>query len=174
MYLAAPFLIKLLYTAEFLNSFLILKIALFSVIIKAIVFPIGYIVLVKGNKKLFFKQALLGDILNLVFSIAFYHFFGLFGLGLATFLNMIVFGVYIYNMVNKHYEFHFFASVKKLILINSSIGIIAVIVIYSFQQFYIYGIIALLFVISLFYSLKELNKRMNLKRFISEKINRRK
>ena len=174
MYLAAPFLINLFYTTEFSNSFLILKIALFSVILKAIVFPIGYIVLVKGNKSLFFKQALLGDVLNLIFSIVLYHFFGLFGLGLATVLNLIVFGMYIYNMVHKHYDFSFFSEGKRLMLINLFIGVVAIAIIYSFEQIYVYIFISILFIISALYSLKELNKRIDLKHFLTEKISRRK
>ena len=174
MYIIAPFLIKLFYTAEFSSSFLILKMALFSVILKAVVFPIGYIVLVKGNKKLFFKQALFGDIVNLILSIVLYHFFGLFGLGLAAVLNGVFFGIYIYLMVNKHYNFNFFSEGKRLVLINLFIGLVAIAIVYSFEQFYMYIFISILFIISALYSLKELNKRINLKHFISEKINRRK
>jgi O-antigen/teichoic acid export membrane protein len=174
LYLSAPFLIKLLYTHEFSSSFLILKMALFSVILKAVIFPLGYIVLVKGNKKLFFKQALFSDILNLFFSIIFYHFWGLFGLGIAYVLNYIFYGIYIYTTVNKNYGFYFSKSCQKLILSNLMIGILAVVVIYSFQQFYIYVFISILFLFSILYSYKELNERLNLKEFIIEKMNRKK
>ena len=152
----------------------ILKMALFSVILKAVVFPIGYIVLVKGNKKLFFKQALFGDIVNLILSIVLYHFFGLFGLGLAAVFNGVLFGIYIYLMVNKHYNFNFFSEGKRLVLINLFIGLVAIAIVYSFEQFYIYIFISILFIISALYSLKELNKRIDLRQFISDKINRRK
>jgi O-antigen/teichoic acid export membrane protein len=174
LYLTAPFLIRLLYTHEFLNSFLILKLALFSIILKAIIFPLGYIVLVKGNKKLFFKQALFGDMLNLIFSIVLYHFWGLLGLGLAYVLNYAIYGIYIYQMVNKQYGFYFFKSCQKLIITNLIIGILAVVIIYNFQQLYIYILISILFVISFLYSLNELNQRLNLKEFIIEKFKRNK
>jgi O-antigen/teichoic acid export membrane protein len=174
LYLSAPFLIKLLYTHEFSSSFLILKIALFSVILKAIIFPLGYIVLVKGNKKLFFKQALFSDLLNLIFSIVFYYIWGLFGLGIAYVFNYVFFGLYIYSVVNKQYGFNFLKSCQKLIKINLIIGILAVVIIYSFQQYYVYGFISILFVVSMLYSLKELNQRLNLKEFINEKMNRKK
>ena len=39
LYITGPFLIEILYSKSFLDSFIILKVALFSVILKAIVFP---------------------------------------------------------------------------------------------------------------------------------------
>jgi O-antigen/teichoic acid export membrane protein len=148
--------------------------ALFSIIMKAIIFPLGYIVLVKGNKKNFFKQALLGDLLNLTFSVFLFQIWGLFGLGIAYVLNYFFYGLYIYNMVNKQYGFYFFRSCQKLIIANLIIGILAVVIIYNFQQLYIYILISTLSLFSILYSLKELNQRINLKEFIIEKMNRNK
>ena len=148
LYLTAPFLIELLYSKEFLNSFLILKFALFSVILKAILFPLGYIILVKGDKKLFFKQALLSDLLNLVLSIVLYNYFHLAGLGMAYVINYLLYGIYIYKIINKEYEFTFLIECKKLIVVNIVLGIIAVIINFTFQGFLLYGLLLLLIVIS--------------------------
>ena len=112
LYLAGPLFIQLLYSKAFLNSFLILKIALFSVILKSVIFPLGYIVLAKGDKKLFFKQALLSDSLNLFFSIVLYKYYGLIGLGVAYVLNYAIYGVYIYYVTNKYYDFASYAMDK--------------------------------------------------------------
>jgi O-antigen/teichoic acid export membrane protein len=173
LYLAAPFLIKLLYTKEFLSTFLILKIALFSVILKAVIFPLGYIVLVKGNKKLFFKQALFSDLLNLIFSIVLYKYYGLLGLGMAFFLNYAIYAVYVYNMVNRHYGFSFMESCKKLIAVSLIFGIAAIVIIYSFEQLYAYLLISVLLLISVFYSYAEMNKRINIKELLQRKIFRK-
>jgi O-antigen/teichoic acid export membrane protein len=169
MYVVAPIIIKLFYTAAFSASFVILKMALFSVILKAVVFPIGYIILVKGNKLLFFKQALIGDVLNLIFSIALYRYFGLFGLGLATVLNLVFFGIYIYVIVNKNYDFCFFKKSKKLIATNLFFGLFAIIIIYYFQLLYMYFLISILFIISLLYSFKQLNNRIDITGIVKEK-----
>jgi O-antigen/teichoic acid export membrane protein len=173
LYLAAPFLIRLLYTKEFLSTFLILKIALFSVILKAVIFPLGYIVLVKGNKKLFFKQALFSDMLNLIFSIGLYKYYGLLGLGIAFFLNYAIYAVYVYDMVKRHYGFSFIESCRKLIAVSLIFGFLAIVVIYSFEQLYVYILISLLFLISMFYSYSEMNKRINIKELLDKKIFRR-
>lgn len=173
LYFFAPYLIQILYSKAFLNSFIILKMALFSVILKAVIFPLGYIVLVKGDRKLFFKQALLSDFLNLFFSIILYHYCNLIGLGIAYILNYVVYGMYIYYVIHKEYRFHFDYQCKKLIAINSSIGVLAIVIIYGFDGLYFHVLISILFLISLAYSLIEMNKRINVKQFIQSKINKR-
>lgn len=170
LYLAAPVLIQFLYTKEFLSTFIILKIALFSVILKAVIFPLGYIVLVKGDKKLFFKQALFSDFLNLIFSIVLYKYYGLLGLGLAFLLNYAIYAVYVYRMVNRHYGFSFIESCRKLIVMSVIFGTLAIVIVYSFEQLHVYILISVLFLISLFYSYKELNQRINIKELIHKKL----
>lgn len=170
LYLMSPFLIELLYTKEFSSTFLILKIALFSVILKAVIFPLGYIVLVKGNKRLFFKQALFSDFLNLALSIILYKYYGLLGLGAAYFLHYTIYAFYVYKMVKKHYGFSFVQSCKKLIGISLIIGLLAIIIVYSFEQVYIYILISMLFLVSAFYSYKELNHRIDIKELLQKKL----
>lgn len=173
LYLIAPFLIELLYSKQFLNTFLILKFALLSVILKAIIFPLGYIVLVKGDKSLFFKQALFSDSLNLFFSIVLYKYFGLLGLGIAYFIHYLVYALYIYKIVNKHYDFYFIESSKKLIFVSIAIGVSAIIILYFFELMYVNILTTILFLISLFFSYKELNKRIEVVDMIQKKIFRK-
>ena len=172
LYLAGPHLIQLLYSKAFLNSFLILKIALFSVILKSVIFPLGYIVLAKGDKKLFFKQALLSDSLNLFFSIVLYKYYGLTGLGFAYVFNYVIYGVYIYYVTNKYYHFTLFNDCKKLIVLNAILGISAIISILVFELFYANILIAILLIISVTYSAKELNERINIKEVLLKLINK--
>jgi O-antigen/teichoic acid export membrane protein len=173
LYLAAPFLIRLLYTKEFLSTFLILKIALFSVILKAVIFPLGYIVLVKGNKKLFFKQALFSDLLNLVLSIVLYKYYGLQGLGAAYFLNYAIYAAYIYKMVSRHYGFSFVESCRKLIAASIIIGLLAIVIIYCFEGLHAHLLISTLLAFSVFYSYRELNKRINIHELLQKKLFRK-
>lgn len=163
LYLLAPFIIEILYTKEFLSTFVILKFALFSVILKAIVFPIGYIILVKGDKKIFFKQALFSDILNFVFSIVLYKYYGLLGLGLAYLLNYLFYLIYVYNIAKKNYEFSFSSSCKKLIFISCILGVFAINAIYFLESFYANSLIIILIIVSIIHSYKALNDRINIK-----------
>jgi O-antigen/teichoic acid export membrane protein len=172
LYLFGPFIIQILYSKAFLSSFIILKVALFSVILKSIIFPLGYIVLAKGDKKLFFQQALFSDILNLVFSLVLYHYFGLIGLGFAYVFNYAIYGIYIYYITNKHYDFTFFIDCKKLVLINIAFGIIAIISVLFFELFYSNLILVCLLLISIIYSIKELDERINIKEALVKILNK--
>ncbi|WNM18752.1 oligosaccharide flippase family protein [Flavobacterium capsici] len=169
LYMVAPLMIELLYTKEFLSAFSILKFALFSIILKAVVFPIGYIILVKGDKKIFFKQALFSDILNFVLSIVLYKYYGLLGLGLAYFFNYLFYLIYVYQIVKKNYEFSFSNSCKKLILMCCSVGFLAIVSVYFLDTFYANCIISILVIISIIFSCKELNQRIDFKDILNRR-----
>jgi O-antigen/teichoic acid export membrane protein len=169
LYLSSPFLIELLYSHEFVNSFLILKFALFSVIIKAIILPIAYIVLAKGNKKQYFKQELFSDFINLTLTIGLYHFFGLEGIGVAFIINYLVYTFFVYSVVHKEYNFYFLKSCLQLIKNNLFIGVLAVLSIFITNPYIKNPILILLLMISLFYSYKELNKRIDFVNYLRAK-----
>jgi O-antigen/teichoic acid export membrane protein len=171
LYLTAPFLIELLYSVAFSSAFLILKIALFSVIIKAIIMPLSYTILAKGNRTQYFKQELLGDFLNVSLSILFYNYFGLVGLGLAYVVNYTIYSCYVYYIVNKEYSFTFIKECSRLIVANLFFGIVALFLIINFKSYYLYIFLILLFLVSSLYSIIELNKRMNLKDILTRKRN---
>ena len=115
LYLTAPFVINLLYTKEFLPTYLILKAALFAMIIKAIIWPLSYIILAKGNKKQYFKQELVSDFLNVSLTVSFYHFFGLIGIGIAMVFNYVLYGFYVFYVVKRDYDFGFTNDCLRII-----------------------------------------------------------
>ncbi len=160
LYLIAPFLVTFLYSKDFLSVLNILKIGLIAIILKAIVWPIGFITLIKGNKLLFFKQNLLGDSINVIASILFFYYFGLIGLGMAMVAMFIVSGVYNYYLVNKYYNFKFRQGTLKTIMVSLFIGLVVVIIVLTttFKNFNVYLIIVTL--LSLLYSLFQLKNKL--------------
>ncbi|GAB1857522.1 O-antigen translocase [Flavobacteriaceae bacterium MHTCC 0001] len=137
LYALAPLIVKFLYSIDFLKVLLILKIGLVSVIVKAIVWPIGHIPLVKGNKILFLKQIILGDGANVIGSICFFHFFGLIGLGVSMVAMFILSLVYNYYTARKYYGFSYEKSTLKIVLISLVIGVLSVTAIFcvGFKDF---------------------------------------
>lgn len=162
LYLIAPYLIIFLYSKEFLDVVLILKIGLFAIILKALIWPIGFITLVKGNKLLYLKQNLLGDGVNLIASIVMFYYFGYMGLGLAMVVMFLLAGIYNYYIAVKLYQFSFRKETKNIIFISIVFGISAILLNYfsNFSTFNYY-IIPLLF-ISIGYSFINLKKRLKL------------
>lgn len=160
MYVIAPQLITLLYANTFLDVLLILQVALSGLILKTLAWPIGFISLVKGNKKLFFKQNLLSDIINVVFSIVLTKYFGLKGLGIAFSLMFLASFCYNYYTVSKNYQFTYSKETKNTILISISFGIIALSSFHWFDFSYKNLIILVLFFLSVLFSFFKLKKQI--------------
>ena len=172
LYLMAPLVIRLLYTKEFLPTILILKAALFAMIIKAIIWPLGYIILAKGNKKQYFKQELIGDFLNVSLTVSFYHFFGLVGVGFAMVLNYTTYGFYVFYIVKRDYDFGYSKDCFLIMVFSVFIGLIACCSVIFIEDFYSKLVLGLLLLVSLIFSYYEIDKRVGIKVFILSIIDR--
>lgn len=150
LYAFGPWVISILYTPDFVKSFDILLFGLIALALKAFTFPLGFVALAHGNKSLFFKQEIIADVLNILFSIIFYHYFGLIGLGLAMFINYLLYGLFVYYKISKKYDFKLSESLKKWFLFLIAISLISVcIVFYEINNY----ISILLFLLMFFYSI---------------------
>lgn len=160
LYTIAPFLIKTLYTNAFLDVLLILKIGLVAVILKAIVWPIGYIPLIKGNKSLYLKQNLLGDGVNVLASLFFFYHFGYIGLGMAMLVMFIISGIYNYYVAVNLYDFKFRKNTLRVIGFSIVIGFVSILSI-SYTGFieFNYPFITLSIITTL-YSLKKIKSKV--------------
>jgi len=105
LYTFGPLVIKLLYSENFIQTFEILQFGLMALALKAFSYPLGFVALAIGHKKLFFKQELIADLLNLLLSIQFFYWFGLKGLGLAMMINYLCYAFYVYYMLHQQFQF---------------------------------------------------------------------
>lgn len=160
LYLIAPYLIVFLYSEDFLQVLPILKIGLFAIILKAIVWPTGFITLVKGNKLLYLKQSLLGDGVNVFASIILFYYFGLIGLGIAMVTMFLVSGIYNYYIAVKYYNFEYRKETLQIILFSLLIGVIVCISV-MFLGFSVFNPITILcLLLSVIYSVKKLKEKL--------------
>jgi O-antigen/teichoic acid export membrane protein len=166
LYLFATIVVELLYTKDFLPTVLILKAALFAMIIKPIIWPLGFIILAKGNKKQYFKQELVSDFLNVSLTILFYHFFGLAGIGFAMVVNYIVYGLYVYYIVQRDYDFGYRKDCFKIILFSIFIGSLSCLTVFFIDNSYSKIILGLLLMVSIVFSYQGLDKRISIKEYL--------
>jgi O-antigen/teichoic acid export membrane protein len=162
LYFCAPFLIQALYTKDFLGVLLILKAALFAVIIKAIIWPLAYVILAKGDTKLYFKQEILSDLFLLVLTVILYHFFGLVGIGIASLFQFIIYAFYIIAILKKKFDFGIRKDTFKIIIVCSLIGLASCLITFTVDYPFAYYLLGGIFIISTVFSYKELDKRINL------------
>lgn len=165
LYITAPYWIELLYSKDFLPVNMILKAGLFAMIIKAVIWPLGFVILAKGDKKQYFIQELLGDFLNVSLTILSYNYFGLLGIGLASILNFSLYGFYVYRVVNKKYGFSFKVACAKIIVFSLFVGAASCLCLFYFSNFTAQIIISILLVFSLVYSFRGIDKRVGLRNY---------
>ena len=154
-----------LYSKDFLPVNMILKTGLFAMIIKAVIWPLGFVILAKGDKKQYFIQELLGDFLNVSLTILSYNYFGLLGIGLASILNFSLYGFYVYRVVNKKYGFSFKVACAKIIVLSLFVGAASCLCLFYFSNFTAQIIISILLVFSLVYSFRGIDKRVGLRNY---------
>jgi O-antigen/teichoic acid export membrane protein len=160
MYLFAPQIVAILYSTEFLDVLLVLKIALFGLILKTIAWPIGFISLVKGNRKLFFKQNLLSDFINVVSSVILTYYLGLIGLGIAFSAMFFVSLGYNLYTVSRNYQFQFSSETIQVILFSILSGLIALFSLLWFEMSYKNPIILFTFLFSIGFSFFKLKSKL--------------
>ena len=165
-YFLSPLVIQILYTKQFLGVLFILKAALLAVIIKAIIWPLGYIILAKGQTKLYFKQELLSDLFFVLATIGFYHYFGLVGIGISSVLHYTLYGFYVYFILKKNFEFSIRKNTLSIINFSVIIGLANSLTVFLLDYPVAYFPLGIIFLISVIFSFKELNNRVNIHAYL--------
>lgn len=103
----APWVIKVFQTERFLIAVPLLRLLAAAVTVRALMYPLGYIVFAKDNRQLFFWMESVGaNMLTLTLTYCGYLLFGLSGLGYAAIADCTV-CILVYIMVNRRlYTYH--------------------------------------------------------------------
>ena len=121
----SPLVIQIFQTDKFLIATPLLRLLALAVVVRALMYPLGYIVFAKDNRRLFFWMESVGaNILTLLLTCTGYYLFGLKGLGYAAIIDcMICLSVYI--LVNHHlYDYHLSKMASGIMLLALASGII--------------------------------------------------
>ena len=157
-----PFLIRLIYSKEFLAIVPMTRWLLIGSLIKAGAWAISFVFLAKGDGKTFLFNELGINCITLPSYLLGYHFLGIQGIGYAYILNYTIYFVWVAIVASKKYDFNYSNVFWKLFIIGIIFTLCCVCVNAFLHGFMIYLIGSLTFLFSLFYSLFELNKRMNI------------
>ena len=156
-----------LYSTKFTPVNGLIQWAALGMYFKAVSWAIGFIFLAKGASKLFFWSELAASVYVLVFNILGYKYFGLTGLGFSFLISYILILIQVYFIANFKYDFSFSSEFYKIFGIQLLLSIICFAITMFVSSFLAY-ILGLPFIlISVWYSFKELDKRMDLKGIIN-------
>lgn len=167
---ALPLLIRLLYTSEFIPVVSFASWMLTGIILKGLVWPVGFIFPAKGDLKVFGLIEITAMGFNIIVNILGYRFFGLEGLGISYLVGYVNGLAITLFFAHKKYGFGY----AKSTLITFAICLILITIVfipsYFLEGFSRYAIGAVVLVFSLVFSFKQLDRRMGIKLLVSEYI----
>lgn len=163
MLLSLPVLIPLLLSKQFLSVIPFTQWIVVGMVLKATSWALGFVLLAKGDTKLFFITETICGFLVLIGTITGYSLWGLEGVGVGFVIWYSVYLLLMVYIVYKKYEFSYSIQSKKILLYSVIISILAFIAIKFLPPVLGYLITGAIFMFTGFYSTKALNKLMNLK-----------
>lgn len=158
-----PEIVQLLFTSEFLPIVSLIQWALIGIFFKAASWSIAFIILAKGDKKIFLISEISINVIILLSNIIFYRFFKLAGIGSAFSLSYLIYLILILLIVRTKYNFSFARSFVKLFFVQLSLTSLTLLLALMVGFPYTYLIGSLMLIISLLYTYHELKSRIDFK-----------
>lgn len=159
---AMPVIIRILYVPAFLPVVDFANWMLLGIVLKGLVWPVGFIFLAKGDLKAFGIIEITGLSFDITTNILGYHFFGLTGLGVSFILNYL-FGLGL-TLYFAHRKYRFKYNKLTMLIFGFAMGLTTLVFITSnfTQGVYRYLVGGVLVLVTFVYAYRELNKRLDL------------
>ncbi|WP_298895531.1 oligosaccharide flippase family protein [uncultured Psychroserpens sp.] len=156
-----PILVRLLYSKEFLVIIGFISWAILGILFKTLSWSMGYVILAKGDSKLFIKTAVFFNSLMLFLNIVGYYFYGLEGLGVSFLVYYIVHFIGLKMITNKFYKLELNSEVWSVFVVILLLAIAVFAATYITSDLYRYSVCGVLTFVTVVYSYAQLNKRVN-------------
>ena len=170
---ALKLLVPLFYDYDLMEAVPMTQLALFGMFVRTMTYPMSYMPLARGDSKIFILQEAAYDIINVLFVIAGYKFFGLLGVGVA--IATVYFIEWIIVCIVAYFKYRFTLS-KELVKCFMLQLPIFLSVLYVAQttdggfEYWIYG--ATITIVSATLSLYLLSKRLSLVKHLISRVKR--
>lgn len=164
----APQIIRILYTKEFIPIIGFVSWGILGMLFKAVSFSMGYILIAKGDSRLFIKTAIGFNMALFTLNALGYVYGGLTGLGISFLVYYVIHFLVLWVITKKHYGFVFPPSFYPIFLSSIVLCGVAFGVTQYFDGFLRYAVLGGLIVISCLFSLYQLNTKMDIKKFLQK------
>ncbi len=158
-----PFVIKILYSDQFLRANVFIIWASAGIIFKAISWALSYNFIAKGKARQFIINEVGAKLYSLPLQFGGYYLMGLKGLGIAFLLSYLLYSIQLYIVSRNQHNYSFSASFGEVFIIHIVLLAGALILALTLKQWQIYTFGSLVAAFSIFFALRGLNARMNLK-----------
>jgi O-antigen/teichoic acid export membrane protein len=161
-------IVILLYSNKFVEVTEMIHWAALGMFFKAASWSVGFILLAKGATKIFFYSELIANAYMLTFNIIMYKYFELKGLGISFLMGYFILLIQVYIISKRKYKFNFDKGFIKIFIVQLSVAILCFVTVEKVQNPYNFILGTILIVISTYFSLVELDKRIGLKYALEE------
>lgn len=167
----APIIIKLIYSTEFLAIIPFVSLALLGTLLKALSWSKGYVIIAKGDSKVFIKTAIGFNALLLVLNIVGFNLYGLLGLGISFIIYFCIHYSVISLIMKMRYHMTFEHGVMPVFLVSILLSSLAYLCTFIESNSYKFVLLLFLLLLSIIFSVYHLNRKMNLRTFLKKKEN---
>lgn len=152
----------ILYSSRFLPVDNMIHWAALGIFFKAPGWALAYLIIAKGDSKLFFYSELIANVYMLGLNVVGYMLSGLEGLGLSFLVGYLLYLVQVFFIAKRKYSFTFQKVFVKIFGIQFALGVLCFSVNRYLPPIFMYIFGSLLIVLSSYYSIMELDKRLNI------------
>ena len=170
----APFIIVILYSHEFSPIVAMVTWGILGMIFKAVSWSMGYMIIAKGDSKVFIKTAIGFNTILLSINIIGYHFGGLEGVGISFFIYYIIHFIAIRIITYYRYDFYFEKGFYKIFTFTVIMCFLAFSNTFIPSSILKNSLMIGLIVVSCWYSYKELDKKIGVKDYLAGIFKRKK
>jgi O-antigen/teichoic acid export membrane protein len=166
-------LIPIIYTPKFNEIIPMVCFGILGMLFRAVSWSMGFILIAKGDSKMFIKTAVGFNILSLVMNVLGYYFYGLEGLGFSFCLYFLFHFIGLKIITKKRYDFYFEEDFYLIYFICFLICTITFFFRFLENPILKYSLMTLMIFISLIFSLYHINKKINLKEMFASPIQKK-
>lgn len=159
----------LLYSNKFLPVTQMIYWAAMGMFFKAASWAISILFLAKGARKIYFWNEVITTVYLLGFNLIGYYYMGLTGLGISFFIAYILYLIQVYCVANKIFHFSFSSGFFKIFGFQFSLATIGFLSVNYLNSPFKYIVGTFLALISIWFSYKEMDKRLDLKSILRYK-----
>jgi PST family polysaccharide transporter len=168
----APLVINILFTKEFSPIIGILTFGILATLFKAVSWTMGYILVAKGDSKLFIQTEVGFNFILLLMSALGYVYGGLIGVGISYLLYYIIYLIGIKIITSSKYNFKFNTDFYKIFIVCTILCFGAFLVTYIKSDYVKFGLMVVLIISSCIFTIVKLNQKTDLVKVIMQKFNK--
>jgi len=164
-----PLLIRIFLSSDFIPVSNLIHWILFAAVFRASTWTLNYVVLARGDTRLYFILVLFVNLMLFVFYNVGYRYFGLEGLGLGYLLMVLINALAIYNVIKRKYLITFSITFKRLLILSVVSCLLSLFVVKVFSGLLMYSINIVIIVIVSIVCFIKLNNRIKFVDFLFRK-----